>query len=405
MQSVVKIDSSLKNSVLSFYPWITRFSLLGSVFLASACSGPQIHKDLSADPQIMTRSWTRSSQVSFLAGDHGNEFSHPVVSDNTLIFGNQTSGLVSLYPHSNQQRWVVPIKDGVLSELAIGQNSVFFGGGDGYFYSVDVNTGRVNWRYEIRNSVASRPALSGGRVFVTTLDDTVYALDAGTGKWLWHYRRRSVPLATIMGASSPLVDQNEVIVGLSDGFLVGLSLEEGHLKWERRLHFGSKFTDVNAHPTLDQGIIYIPSYDGALYALQRTSGNILWRFDAGGSRDVTVDGQRLILPSSDGNVYALQKENGKVLWKFPLDSGTPTRVAVTEDYVIVGSSYRYLYVIDKNTGQGLYRFNAGHNSGFRGAPVYDATHQRVYVLSGAGNLYAFQLKGNAKAKAKGDSAR
>ena len=344
----------------------------------------------------MSRSWTRSTHTHFLMGDHGNEFSHPVLAGQTLIFGSQNMGLVSIYPKSNQQRWVVPIHGGVLSELAVSQNSVYFSGADGYFYSVDVETGRVNWRYEVRNIAASRPTVSGGRVFLTTLDDTVYALDAGTGKWLWHYRRRSVPLATIMGASSPLVDQNEVLVGMSDGFLVSLSLEEGHLKWEKKLHFGTKFTDINAYPVLENGIIYIPAYDGSLYALKRNGGDVLWQFDAGGSRNVTLDGQRLFLPSSDGHVYALQKENAKVLWKFPLDNGTPTSVAVTDQYVIVGSSDRYLYVIDKNTGRGVYRFNAGLNSGFRGAPVYDPTHQRVYILSGSGHLYAFQLKEKAK---------
>lgn len=400
MQSSARIDSKVIGRDPSLQKYFALFSLVFVILGMTGCSGPQIHQDLGPDSEVMTRSWTRSTRDSFFAGDHGNEFSNPVLSDNTLIFGNQSVGLVSVYPKSNQQRWILPIKGGVLSELALNQNSVFFGGADGYFYSVDINTGRVNWRYDIRNTVASRPTVSGGRVFITTLDDTVYALDAGTGKWLWHYRRRSVPPATIMGASSPLVDQNEVIVGLSDGFLVGLSLEEGQLKWEKRLHFGSKFTDVNAHPTLDQGVIYVPSYDGALYALKRTGTDILWRFDAGGSRDVTVDGQRLILPSSDGNVYALQKDSGKVLWKFPLDSGTPTRVAVTEQYVIIGSSYRYLYVVDKNTGQGLYRFNSGHSSGFRGAPIYDATHQRVYVLSSAGNLYAFQMKRKPTAEVK-----
>ena len=369
-----------------------------SLFIAIGvgCSAPQIHKDLRESSEIMTRAWTRSTHSGFLMGDHGNEFSHPVLADRALIFGNQSMGLVSIYPKSNQQRWVVPIPGGVLSELTVHQNSVYFSGADGFFYSVDVDTGRVNWRYEIRNIATSRPTVSGGRVFFTTLDDTVYALDAGTGKWLWHYRRRSVPLATIMGASSPLVDQNEVLVGLSDGFLVSLSLEEGQLKWEKRLHFGTKFTDVNAHPVLENGILYIPSYDGSLYALKRSGGDVLWQFDAGGSRDVTLDGQRLFLPSSDGHVYALQKDNAKIIWKFALDSGTPTRIAVTDQYVIVGSSDRYLYVMDKNTGQGLYRFNAGMNSGFRGAPLYDPTHQRIYILSGAGQLYAFQLKGKGK---------
>jgi outer membrane protein assembly factor BamB len=325
-------------------------------------------------------------------GDRGTEFSNPIIAENTLVFGNRSVGLISLYPKMNQQRWVLPIRGGVVSELTVYQQSVFFGGGDGFIYSVNLENGRVNWRYEVRNPIVSKPTLAGGRIFVTTSDDTIYAFDAGTGKWLWHYRRRSSPLATIYGASAPLVDGNEVITGLSDGFLVALSIEEGQLKWEKKLHGGAKFTDVNAHPILEKGIIYIPSYDGALYALKRAGGDVIWRFDAGGSKDVVIDDQTLILPSSDGSVYALHKDSSKVLWKFALDSGTPTQAVVTDRYVIVGSSYQYLYVIDKTNGQGLYRFNVGYGSGFYGSPGFDAAEQRLYTLSSAGNLYAFSLR-------------
>lgn len=338
------------------------------------------------------RKWTLPTHEQFEAGDRGAEYSNPVLVENTLVFGNQSVGLIALYPMINQQRWVLPVPGGVVSELAVQQESVYFGGGDGFFYSVDVETGQVNWRYEVRVPVVSRPTVSGGRVFLTTADDTVYALDAGTGKWLWHYRRRSAQTSTIHGASSPLVDGNEVMVGLSDGFLVALSTTDGQLKWERKLHPGRKFTDVDAHPVLESGVLYVPSYDGALYALRRQEGEILWRFDAGGSKAVAIEGDRVYLPSSDGTIYALQRESAKVLWKFEMDGGVPTQLIVTDRYLIFGSSYQYMYVVDKNTGQGVYRFNVGYGSGFSGSPAFEPVSQRLYFLSGAGNLYAFAIR-------------
>jgi outer membrane protein assembly factor BamB len=369
----------------------SKISLLSLVFLAG-CSGRNIHSDLHADNRIMVRKWALQTRTNFQAGDRGYEYSNPVLVENTLVFGNQSVGLVAMYPTINQQRWVLPIKGGVISELAVDKNSVYFGGGDGFLYCVNLENGRVVWRYEVRNPVLSRPTLSGGRLFVTTTDDTIYAFDAGTGKWLWHYRRRSAQSSTILGASSPLVDGNEVIAGLSDGFLVALSVEEGQLKWERKLHQPGKFVDVDAHPILDNGLLYVPSYDGALYALKRQGGDVVWRFDAGGSKTVGLDGGRVFLPSSDGNIYALQKNNAKVLWKFELDKGVPTRLVVTDRYVIAGSSFQYLYVIDKETGKGVYRFNVGYGSGFSGSPAFDPATQRLYMLSQIGNLYSFQLR-------------
>jgi outer membrane protein assembly factor BamB len=364
--------------------------LAGTTF--QGCTGPRLHSDLKEDTKILVRKWTLQTHGEFEPGDHGTEYSSPILVENTLIFGNRSTGLTAIYPNMNQARWVFPVAGGVVSELTADHGNVFFGGGDGFFYSVNAETGQLNWKYEVRNPVVSKPTVSGARVFLTTSDDVVYALDSGTGKWLWHYRRRSSSSAKIYGASAPLVDANEVLVGLSDGFLVALSVEEGQLKWEKRLHYGAKFTDVNAHPVLENGIVYIPSYDGALYALKRHDGEILWKFDAGGSKDVHLEDQRIFLPSSDGSIYCLSKSGTKVLWKFEMDKGTPTRLTVTDKYIIVGSSYEYLYVLDKESGKGLYRFDVGFGSGFTGAPYFDTALQRLYILSGSGNLYAFEVR-------------
>jgi len=377
--------------VSTFHSVKHAIALLCFATFASACAGHNIHPELKEDPKVLTRKWTLPTHGPFEAGDHGTEYSNPIIAENSLVFGNRSVGLVSLYPGINQQRWVLPLKGGVISELGIDKTSVYFGAADGFLYSVNLENGRVNWRYEIRNPIVSRPTVSGGRVFITTSDDTVYAFDAGTGKWLWHYRRRSAGAATILGASAPLVDGNEVLAGLSDGFLVSLSLPDGQLKWERKLHQGTKFTDVDAHPVLDNGVLYVPSYDGALYALKRAGGDTIWRFDAGGSKDVVVENDRVYLPSSDGTIYCLQKSNAKILWKFEMDHGTPSKLVITDRYVIVGSSFQYLYAIDKESGKGVYRYNVGFNSGFTGSPAYDAQAARIYFLSGSGNLYAFGL--------------
>jgi len=373
--------------------WTKAFGLsLALAALSSACAGRNIHPELTEDKNILLRQWTLQTHGPFEMGDRGTEYSSPIIQENTLIFGNQSVGLVALYPVMNQQRWVLPIPGGVVSELTTDKTSVYFGGGDGFLYCANLETGRVNWRYELRNPVISRPTLGGGRVFVTTSDDTVYAFDAGTGKWLWHYKRRSAPVSTILGASAPLLDGNELMAGLSDGFLVALNVQDGTLKWERKLHQGTKFTDVDAHPVLDSGILYVPSYDGALYALRRQGGEVLWRMDSGGSKQVVAEGPLLYFPSSDGAIYALQKSNAKQVWKFELDGGVPTQLVMTEKYLIVGSSFQYLYVLDKATGKGLYRFNVGHSSGFTGSPAYDPVKHRLYILSGAGNLYAFSVR-------------
>src|SRR5690606_31476230 len=156
-------------------------------------------------------------------------------------------------------RWNLPIPNGIVSPIAVDGQSLYFGGGDGFLYSVNADTGRVNWRYDLHNPIISKPSIDQDRLNISTSDDTVFAFEAKTGKWLWHYRRRSSPSATILGASQPLIEGGEVITGFSDGYLVALSSQDGNLKWERKIHQGTKFTDVDAHPVLDADLLYVPS--------------------------------------------------------------------------------------------------------------------------------------------------
>jgi hypothetical protein len=102
---------------------------VGVVSGAAACSGRNLHRDLTADTQIMVRKWVIPTHGPFEAGDRGIEYSNTALVENTLIFGNSGVGLVSIYPLINQQRWALPIRGGVVSELSVDHGSVFFGGG------------------------------------------------------------------------------------------------------------------------------------------------------------------------------------------------------------------------------------------------------------------------------------
>jgi outer membrane protein assembly factor BamB len=114
--------------------------------------------------------------------------------------------------------------------------------------------------------------------------------------------------------------------------------------------------------------------------------------DVGGSKRVVVDEDRIYFPATDGFIYCVQKSSGKIVWQFEMDGGVPTQLAVTDQLVIMGSSFQYLYALNKKTGKPLYRYNVGNGSGFHGAPAFDPASQQVYILSGAGNLFDFEIR-------------
>ena len=344
----------------------------------------------------MTRGFTLATAGMRNAGDRGYEYSSMLTYENTLIFGSQGLGMVSIYPALQKQRWRMMPPGGVQSPILLDKKNLYFQASDGFFYSLEAETGKVRWKVDLKSTFASRPSVWNGRIFVTTPQDSVYALDAGTGKVVWAYRRRSAESTNIRLCSSPLPLPGEVYVGLSDGFLIALNPEDGTLKWEKKLHFAKKFTDIDATPLLAGDRILVPTYDGELYALQPKTADVIWKNDLGGARRPTLDptaGTNLVyFPSSASTVSSVDTQTGKIAWTFTLDGGAPTEVVVTGDRLVFGSSTQYIYVLQKTTGKLLYRFNLGDGSGVAADPFLDEATGNVYFLSHAGNLYQFHVR-------------
>ncbi len=344
--------------------------------------------------EVLTRQWTYSIEpVSSSLKVPGMEYSSPVLFENSLVFGSNRFGLISLYPKILKEKWKFPVSNGVVSPIEISANRAYFTGGDGNLHSVSLENGKEIWNYSLRNPVSSKPTVQGEDLFIVTSDDSLVSIESATGKWQWSYRRRNVSGPTIHGASRPLVISDTIWVGFADGALVVLKRKDGKVLWEKQLNTGTRFGSVNAEFVIDGSIVYVPTYDGALYALDSKTGNTIWAKESmGGSKKVTVTADVVYASSSSGVLYALDKTSGKELWKFELDTGIPSDVLVMKNHVVVASSSEYLYAVEKSTGKPVYRYGVGYGSGFSGGMTYDPVRNWVYAFSRGGNLMAFQYQ-------------
>ncbi|MGE4233136.1 MAG: PQQ-binding-like beta-propeller repeat protein [Bacteriovoracia bacterium] len=307
-----------------------------------------------------------------------------------LVLATPVGGLEAIYRKTFQRKWRVEAKNGFGGQPLIDTATVYVGGNDGIFYAVSIETGKVLWTYETKAPVWAKPMVFGQKIFFVSSDDILYCLEANTGKWIWHYKRGVNFSTTIHGNSTPVVDNGKVYAGFSDGYIVGLKASDGNLVWEQKIHSGAKFTDVDATAVIDGETIYIPSYDGGLYALDKQTGKIQWRVDVGSSRTVLLEDKTLYVASSDGNVYSLAKDSGRIQWKFEVDDGVPTGLLIYENFLAFGSSTQFFYVVHKGNGALSYRYSAGMRSGFITNPVQIG--HSLYILSKFGNLYVFEWK-------------
>jgi polyvinyl alcohol dehydrogenase (cytochrome) len=133
---------------------------------------------------------------------------------------------------------------------------------------------------------------------------------------------------------------------------------------------------VTSTPTVRDGMVYVTSWNGKVYALRARDGKVRWTYDtaAGGfgiqsSATLTPEG-RLLLGDSSGTVHCLEAKHGRLLWKATVADTDPERShiwgspVVANGRVFVGRASHsdvpctrgHLYAFDLETGAELWRY-------------------------------------------------
>jgi len=151
-------------------------------------------------------------------------------------------------------------------------------------------------------------------------------------KWKFHTGGRVI--------SSPAVVNGVAYVGSTDGNLYAIEAGSGALKWK----FETKSWEVSS-PAVASGVVYFLSYDGHLYALDSNSGQVKWKFATGGEKRYAGTHLHHLEPAA---------ETMPDPWDFYLSSP-----AVWNGAVYFGSSDGNVYSLDATSGALKWKFHTG----------------------------------------------
>jgi outer membrane protein assembly factor BamB len=102
-------------------------------------------------------------------------------------------------------------------------------------------------------------------------------------------------------------------------------------------------------PTVANGVVYVTSYDGMLYALDAHTGAMLWNYDVGFSVSSPAILHGVVyVGAGDYNVYALNARSGAKLWSYTTGSHVGSSPTVSNGVIYVGSFDSNLYAFGLN---------------------------------------------------------
>jgi len=226
----------------------------------------------------------------------------------------------------------------------------------GFSSSTVAGTNQTSWAFAFGANQIASPTAESGKIFICTVSGTVYALNAYTGSLVWSSQIGSGPTFV-----SPCVAEGIVFVGCYDGnyqtVFRALDQNTGEEIWNFTIQFFPLGFPQHIALTYSDGKVFAGQVgDAKIYALNATSGELIWSYDIGvgpGSKpqsNPAVSDGMLVVGSQDCRIYALNATTGFHIWNFTSEGPVRSSPAISGGAVFVTSSDGNLYALNQTTG-------------------------------------------------------
>jgi outer membrane protein assembly factor BamB len=318
----------------------------------------------------------------------------PVFKQDRIYIADLAGEIQALDAKTGERIWIIDTQTQLSSGPGLGTDQIIVGTNKAEVIAVAESDGHELWRALVNNQVAAISTVPNETVVVHTIDGKLHALNADTGKKIWDYSRTE-PALTLRGGSSPIIDDNAVIAGLSNGILINLNLATGEPNWEaivtqsRGRSELERIIDIDIDPIIQDNMVYTATYQGDVAGIDLITGVITWRRKMSVYSGMTFDNLHLYVTDANSRVWALYLQDGVDVWQQEaLLHRRLTAPAILGNYIIVGDLDGYVHFLSRDDGSQQGRIHIASDPIITPPLVINET---AYVYSDDGDISALTL--------------
>jgi len=188
----------------------------------------------------------------------------------------------------------------------------------------------------------------------------------------------------------PVLGRRALYMLKNNGALYALSRKSGRVLWKKKVGSLAASSPAYAHNTIYAVLLsrFKGAPGGRIIALDARDGRVRWsrKLPSRSESSPLIDHGRVFFGSEDGTVYSLRARDGSIRWRYK--AGGAVKGALAMDHhrnLYFGSYGGGVYSLRARDGSQRWRAQAGGNIYSTAAVAYD----RVYLGSTDGNVYSF----------------
>ena len=280
--------------------------------------------------------------------------------------------------------WMFEADSDLVADAAVADGVVYVGSVRGTLYAIDAATGKKIWSFETDDTIEGAPTVALGRVFVGSDDNNFYALDARTGEEVWKLEGQDKFPSGANLVKSPDGREDWILVNGYDGVARCLRAVDGSAVWEYET---SNY--INGVPgVVDGQYVVFGGCDALVHVVKLKDGSPANQIETEAYiiESVATHGRMIYCSNYAYQVVAADVDGKEPKWIYSGDDHTfPTAPAVDEQHVYMGSQDKHLHAIDRETGQGVWKFKTGARVDssplvFDDAVVFGSNDGRLYAV-------------------------
>jgi outer membrane protein assembly factor BamB len=279
---------------------------------------------------------------------------------NSQIVTASRGGDLIGFDNAGQRVWSVNVGDQITGGVALdalSQTAIISTRG-GLVMAFDSATGAKRWQTQLSGSVLTPALISNNRVVLSANDGFLHGLSLQNGQSVWQFATQ-VPAISVRGSATPtLLDAKTALLATADGRLHAVTIDNGLPQWSRRVGVGAgsseveRMSDVDGMPIVDKNQLFAISHSGQLLGIDLASRQVLFVNELASLKSLAVNNQQVIATSLDGKVVAYNRSNGEVLWESEeLAYRHLTNPVMIGNYIAVGDFDGVVHLFDPASGK------------------------------------------------------